>query len=353
MERIPIWFLALILAFTSFASGGLHYSIAPILADGNPLAIARGINDSGDVLGQVANHADVLVHDSHATMLNDGSIPGISATALNNHDEIAGEYPRTDGLFAVRWERGQVHYLESPQTSDGYLKSQPFCINNRGEIAGWVREAGNFHAAVWIDGALVVLPDHGRSIANAINDAGDVVGFDTVGTQPARPTLWHNGVPQDILPNEKAGLATSINSAGVVAGSVGRGDDQIAFRWTNGKVDWLMPLAGQSSSWTLGLNDAGLVVGGSSAQGEQRAVVWQGSTALDLLSLLPNDFGWTSLEPLAINRGGAIVGSGLFNGQRMAFELTPATAAPLPSAIEACVVALPLWIVARRRAARV
>jgi uncharacterized membrane protein len=303
------------------------------------------------VIGLDTNNNEVLVHGGHAAMLNDGNVPGISASALNNHDEIAGEYPTTDALFAVRWARGQVHYLESPQTSDSdFLRSQAFSINDRGEIAGVVRNAGNYHAVVWIDGVRVDLPGHDRSSASAINNAGDVVGFDKVAIQPDRPILWHNGVAQDILPNEKAAHATLINDAGVIVGSAGRGDDQIAFRWTNGKVDWLLPPAGQTSSWPLGLDDAGLVLGFSYAQGEQRPVVWQGNAAVDLLSLLPNDCGWTQLQPRAIGRSGTIVGSGLYNGQRIAFELKPTPAVPLPSAIEAFAVTLPLWIVARRRA---
>src|SRR4051794_10393849 len=96
-------FVALLVVLAANAPANLHYSITPIMADGQPLRLAADVNDVGDIVGEDVAGNGVLVRAGRATALNSGSIPGIAVGALNNRDDIAGEYPGADGVFAVQW----------------------------------------------------------------------------------------------------------------------------------------------------------------------------------------------------------------------------------------------------------
>jgi probable HAF family extracellular repeat protein len=76
-----------------------------------------------------------------------------------------------------------------------------------------------------------------------------------------------------------------------------------------------------------GINDLDQIVGGSSAG----AFLNDGSTTIDLNTLVASISGWTLQDAKDINNLGQIVGTGLLNGEQHGFLLTP-TAVPLPAA---------------------
>lgn len=115
----------------------------------------------------------------NGTMMDlDSTDPGESiAYAINDSGVIVGRVGGTGGR-AVMWQNGQMTFLP------GSEPSQAFGINNRGEVVGtYIPSGTTFHAALWRDGVRYDLNDLvadrqlGLHWANAINDAGQIVGF--------------------------------------------------------------------------------------------------------------------------------------------------------------------------------
>jgi probable HAF family extracellular repeat protein len=72
------------------------------------------------------------------------------------------------------------------------------------------------------------------------------------------------------------------------------------------------------------INDAGEVVGFAlDAMGNPTALVWQGTTPVDLNTLIPAGSPWYLQNACSINDAGEIAGQGLINGEVHAFLATP------------------------------
>ena len=100
------------------------------------------------------------------------------AYAINDSGQVVGRVGGFEGSRAVLWEKGNMRFLPGSESS------QAFGINNRGEVVGtYIPSGTTFHAALWRGGVRYDLNDlvgdqHlGLHWANAINDAGQVVGF--------------------------------------------------------------------------------------------------------------------------------------------------------------------------------
>jgi probable HAF family extracellular repeat protein len=116
-----------------------------------------------------------------------------------------------------------------------------------------------------------------------------------------------------------------------------------------------LPGGGGSLAW--GINDAGQVVGESTAATGNRAFLWQGGSGItDLNDLIDPGLGWTLTRARAINARGQIVGTGFFNGAPRAYLLTPVAqpaVIPVPAALPLLAGALgALAFFRRRRPAR-
>jgi hypothetical protein len=124
--------------------------------------------------------------------------------------------------------------------------------------------------------------------------------------------------------------AVAINSASV---SVGQ------YRTTTGlehPLQWdadgsLVPLgtpAGFSEASARDINDDGLIVGQAGTAANQIALIHAEGAWIDLNSLLIDADGWHLHSAVAINNGGAIVGTGTLDGASRAFLLTPVALDP-------------------------
>ena len=213
-------------------------------------------------------------HTNGDTRLYDGSIQ-----ALNNREQALFE----TGVAQVGLLNGVPvafvqDYFQPPVGGNGVVRAA--AINNSGVIVGSAQMLSGYSVAtVWDSSGKVQYTDSDTnhySSAVAINDSGDFVGsayFASINGMA--PALWHqNGIVQQ-LPGARA---LDINNNGQVLIDGGDGDYYV---WQNGS---------------------------------------------ELPVVLPADWGWTGVQPMAINDSGQILGEGAFGTDPniQAFILTPA-----------------------------
>ncbi len=221
----------------------------------------------------------------------------------------------------------------------------PRSINNAGQIVGW----GSDSAVLWDQGTisrLPLLPGYDTSHANAIDDAGLIVGsvMDSESDYPSfQPVLWENSSIVALGHEPADGFGSfpqAMNNAGQIVGFVGsasRGD--YAVLWEQ-RILIELPLLVSGEGGALDVNDAGQIVGWSSTDDAgdfvdyHHAVLWEGKEAIRL-SPLPGDT-WSSAS--AINNRGQIVGTSWSDDQKRHGVLwqdgEPITLGALPGHLE-------------------
>ena len=224
------------------------------------------------------------------------------ASAINDTGIVAGSVQNglldTQGAEmtqAVIWVTGKA----TPIGTLGGDNSRAYAIDNAGDVVGKADLPRNYfaatphgytrqtHAFLWSAGRLTDLETLGgeNSLACAINDHKQVVGYSETASGAVHACLWEKGVPVD-----------------------------------------LPPLASGTRSAAAAVNDSGLVVGFTEvAPGSaNHAAAWIAGRGLDLNKHLEDARGWTLTSAQAVNDRNQIVGTGLLKGARHAFLLTPA-----------------------------
>jgi probable HAF family extracellular repeat protein len=182
---------------------------------------------------------------------------------------------------------------------------------------------------------LSALPGGNGSQGLAINNAGVVAGWSDTTGGADHATVWSGSTVKDlgVLHGGRESQALAINDAELMAGwsdTRSIGGPSHATLWEGSRMIDLGFLPGGNASKALGINDAGMAVGWSSSFPEgQRAVLWNGATAIDLNSFLDADkasAGWHLTSANDINERGWIVGDAHNNltGEDHAFLLVPA-----------------------------
>ncbi len=331
---------------------------------------ARGINGHGVVVGhsRVGGRPHAFVYErgvmydlgvfgqreAMAGRINDAGQVTISTIVQQGDIGVSGPgflYDRRDGS------------ARQLPTLGGSL-GEGTDINRSGQMAGISRLAGSARLrAVRYDDSGRTITDLGvlggdRSIANGINDAGDVVGESTNGeldgnTQIYRAFLHRNGAMIDLgaLGGDNS-VAYDINNRGQVVGMAEFDPDRSsrwhAFLYEDGVMRDLGSL--MVNSYARSINEHGVVVGEmtDASQLNDRAFVYTAGQLHDLNDLAALPAGWTLREAEEVNDLGQIVGWGTnAQGRQAAFLLTPV---PEPSAM--AVVACAIALLARRRRQR-
>jgi probable HAF family extracellular repeat protein len=237
-----------------------------------------------------------------------GALPGgtSGANAINNAGVVVG-VSTVDGVrqHAVRWSgSGRITDLG---VLPGGANSVANAVNDAGQVAGQAdRSDGGFRYPVrW--NAVGAITDLGGPAPNRLGEADgiDPAGRAVGGQRPAdsegapvgiRYAL--DGTPTEL--GDGLGLARGVNARGEIVGDP-------AYAWRAGRLTPLPDLTGGRAAIAYAVNDAGVVVGVSATSDPnvQHAVRWAGDVASDLGTL----DGIPYSEARAVNAAGTIVGT--------------------------------------------
>lgn len=233
-----------------------------------------------------------------------GSVPGFNryfGNGINRSGQAAVGSAQDSTPGHALFYNGAV--LKDLGTLKSAAYSTGFGINDLGWVVG-----ESSRATLWKNGgpAIDLVKAGGRAVA--INNAASPQITGTAwGSRRGGAFLWQNGAHQ-MLPFLEG---YAINDLGQIAG---RNNDNACF-WSKatGLVN-LPTLGGGPVTEAFGINNSGVVVGGSPGpDGEMHAVRWEGYAIQDLGLLLlpgippaPSRHWWTRAK--AINSSGVIVG---------------------------------------------
>ena len=215
--------------------------------------------------------------DSQALGINNaGQVVGWS--------HIAGVPPAASGdEHAFLFQNGIMQDLGTQTTAPGTWASN---INETGQVSGWARGSSptsSDHGSFFYSGGVFQF-FAANSQAWDINSAGQVVGgIGGADDGTGRAFLFSGGVVQDLgkpYPDHKYAIANAINNAGQIVG-LSRpsflffSEGNRAFVFSDGIIQDLNNLIAANSGWVLegavDINDAGQIVGNGLKDGAPRA----------------------------------------------------------------------------------
>jgi probable HAF family extracellular repeat protein len=169
-------------------------------------------------------------------------------------------------------------------------------INARGYVVGWNEVDGHTRAVLWRNGVITdlgTLPGGSQSIAEAVNDRGEIAGESwTAGDTEIHPVVWSRGHPYELGSlGGRQGQSTGIGPSGQVVGWSETPDGEAhPFLWTRGRMLDLDP-AGGRFTWDVSINAAGQVVygrgGGTDGPELPHGYTWVRGASSDLGEGLP------------------------------------------------------------------
>lgn len=255
------------------------------------------------------------------------------AWAVNGSEQVTGSSTISQAPYATqhafRRTNASMTDLGALFTSpSGLSLSSGRGINEAGDVAGhtWVNSTDPPHAFLYRNGVMTDLgtgySGGSRSYATDLNDSGLIVGSHGVSqSSPERAAVWQNGVIYDIgtlggstsAPYSTESVANAVNDAGYVVGAAlpASGSALHAFIWFNGVMSDLGTLGGNGEATrAFGINNANQIVGASpNAAGQVHAFRWTNGVMSDLGSL-----GGSTSHGNDINMSGEVVGISLVAG---------------------------------------
>ncbi|MDC8770655.1 PEP-CTERM sorting domain-containing protein [Roseateles albus] len=262
--------------------------------------------------------------------------PSPSAALFVNHPKgrktaktrLSGQIALAMATIAFSNFAAAASYKATLLDTLGGLASSANAINNAGQVVGAVQlnAVHGTHAMLWNGTTATDLGTLGGkdSWANAINNAGQIVGYAYLENGAKHATLWNGTTATDLgTLGGNGSVANAINNAGQVVGSASSEIYSHATLW-NGT----MATALSTNSSANAVNDAGHVVGRGPHffdLGYPTATLWKGTTEYDLGTL-----GGPYSSANAINNAGQVVGwSSMDNGSYRATLWNGTTATDL------------------------
>lgn len=279
-------------------------------------------------VGGAASAGAFEVASPYYTITDLGTLGGDGAFALdiNSSGQVVGQSVTEDGTgHAFLWTDGEMADLG---TLPWYVEqSLATALNDVGQVVGWSTIVEASAAFEYTDGELHDLGGIGGYSAAAydINGKGQVVGNGKDAAGFVHAFLRSGGVMRDLgtldgMDSGETSTAYGINASGQVVGvsSVVGPVFYRAFRWTPGTGMIDLGTLGGSDSWANDINDAGQVVGWADSATAMRAFIWTADGGMRDLGALPDRPHSTAL---ALNSVGKVVGfvSGGLPDSRAAF----------------------------------
>jgi probable HAF family extracellular repeat protein len=259
------------------------YAITDLGTFGGVHSNAMALNNANPV--QVVGEAQLgSPGDYHAFLYTSGVLTDLGAlagdansfaSAINDSGLMVGSsYGSTSASYrAVWWQSGST-----TPTDLGNLGSSPTlaeAINNAGQVVGYgnISTTPNvyvYHAWLWQNGILTDLnnllpPNSGWVLSHALglNENGQIVGDGVTPSGQMHAFLWKpgSGLPTDLgmLAGDSTSNAYAVNKAGQVVGvstPASGYDYRHAFSWTGGSMTGLGALPTDNASYAAGINNA-------------------------------------------------------------------------------------------------
>ncbi|OSZ72736.1 hypothetical protein CAP39_05375 [Sphingomonas sp. IBVSS1] len=304
--------------FTSLRSGTLG------------MEFVNGINNNGLIVGFRASTPQgvILSQNGTRTLVPDGSL---RPDSLNLSGQIAGTQFTGNGFRAfVRNPDGSMTFIEDPQGRS----TDAFGINDAGKVLVNVSGPnGSAGAMLWQAGNVtpIIGPGGNQPTATDVNNSDVVVGNVRTLTGETQAFRWEAGAMTILgsLGNSDS-YASDINDQGDIVGvTTTNAGVWSAFVWRNGVMNALS-LPGMATSASA-INANGWVVGSYDPDGfSSRAQLWINDQPVDLIGLVPALADFSSSFAVGVNDAGQIVGYGYRNGRETAFLLDPSSHGAVP-----------------------
>lgn len=227
-------------------------------------------------------------------------------TAINDDGVLAGREllgwhaPESPWGRPVLWIDGEKEILRYPDTLPSAGESgRAYDVNNGGVAVGAVQIAGGAsYPVTWRDGEPVVLPsifEIGLGTATLINDDGVAFGVIDDGAGGAMGAVWDGDAVSPLFglsgvdgPVQPQGLG--IDGMPLGMGWSGASWDAMAWPGIFDEPRVLPELvAGQLQAVAISSDAGGLIAGAVVvAEGDQRAVIWDGGEAIEIAALVEN-----------------------------------------------------------------
>jgi probable HAF family extracellular repeat protein len=357
-QALTQWFagLSVILVALVVAPVQVHAAAAYTIVDLDTTPTVKpeltsNVNSRGQFCTGLSFHA-FRYDDSTKTDL--GTLGGTSAYAygINDAGQVVGDSRLSGTMAATHAFRTGPNALINPATDDlgtlGGTRSCAFGINDAGQVVGYSALTGDAVGHAFRTSANAAInpaeDDLGTlggtwSYAYDINASAQVVGYSRTNGDAAFHAFRTAGNAVIDPANDDLGTlggtngyAFAINASGQAVGrSQISGDGAYhAFRTAsnaaiNPATDDLGTLGG-ADSYAFDINSKGQVVGYSAVLGSSwmpHAFLYNGTTMIDLNSLIDPESGWILYQGTGINDAGQVVGCGLYGGTTHIFRLTP------------------------------
>jgi len=202
-----------------------HNRIRDLGTLGGTQSYALALNNRGQVIGMSETTPDryrPFIWDAHTGMVElDLPVEYGVCKDINDFGVVVGALVRDEHAVPFKWTQ-QTGFIELDTL--GFLVGEATSINDRGEIVGYVSNGGDaapWIATKWTARGAQLLPsvaDHDRTRPKAINDFGIVVGEDITFSITLGIRWDTSGRSARVLAGPNESLANDVNDRGDIVG---------------------------------------------------------------------------------------------------------------------------------------